>query len=241
MFLDKTILAIIPARGGSKGLPGKNIRPLSGVPLIAWSIRAARKSRHIDTIAVSTDDPGIAEIARSYGAEVPFLRPGRLATDAAKSMDVVIHCIDWYEKQGQPFSIVILLQPTSPLRTASDIDAAIGYLFSRDAQAVVSVCEDHHHPLWSNSLPDDLSMGGFIRPEVRGKTRQELPTCYRVNGALYLASTAYLRQSPDFIGAATKAFIMPAERSIDIDNEMDFAMAELLIAREAALKNTSDE
>lgn len=231
MYKGKNILALIPARGGSKGLPRKNILPIAGRPLIAWTIEAARTSNYIDRIVISTDDEEIAEVSKVYGADVPFLRPKELATDEAKSMDVVFHAIHTIEATGAIYDVVVLLQPTSPLRTREDIDCAVELLFSKDAGAVVSVCETEHHPYWANMLPPDGNMKDFLRPDISNINRQELPIFYRLNGALYLASIKYLKANKGFINSDTYAYIMSQDRSVDIDTAFDFKFAEFLMGR----------
>jgi len=231
MYKGKNILGLIPARGGSKGLPRKNIKPLLGKPLIAWTIEQALASEYLDKVIVSTDEKEIADISKKYGAEVPFMRPKELAKDNAKGIDVVLHVIDWFMKNDKlkQFDLLMLLQPTSPLRTTEDIDKTIEYLFSKEAKAIVSVCEVDHHPLWSNTLPEDGCMKNFIRQEIVNKNRQELAVFYRLNGAIYLAYCDYIKEQKSFFGEKTFAYIMPKERSIDIDNEIDFKLAEILI------------
>jgi len=228
MYKGKSILGLIPARGGSKGLPGKNIKPLLGKPLIVWTIEQALASKYLDRVIVSTDSEEIAEISKKYGAEVPFMRPKELATDEAKSIDVVLYTVKWMEENDKSYDLLMLLQPTSPLRTAEDIDRAIELLFEKRANAIVSVCEVDHHPYWSNVLPEDGCMKNFIRPEAINKSRQELPIFYRLNGAIYLAYWNYLKQEKTFFGDKTFAYIMPKEWSIDIDEEIDFILAELM-------------
>jgi len=230
MFREHRILAIIPARGGSKGLPGKNTRELGGKPLIAWSIAAGRQSGFVDEVAVSTDSPEIAAQASNYGAAVPFLRPEALATDEAKTIDVILHTIAWYDNQAVTFDLVLLLQPTSPLRTAADINLALELYFSKGAQAIVSVCQADHHPWWSNVLPADGGMQEFLRPECLNAGRQKLPVYYRLNGAIYLADIDFLKRNRSFWGEKTFAYLMPKERSVDIDDIVDFRLAEVLMA-----------
>ena len=231
MYKGKTILGLIPARGGSKGLPRKNIKPVSGKPLIAWTIEQALASKFLDRVVVSTDDKEIAEVSKKYGAEVPFMRPKELATDKSKGIDVVLHTIDWLKENDnrKQCDLLMLLQPTSPLRKSEDIDKAIELLFLKEAKAIVSVCEVGHHPLWANTLPEDGCMKDFIRQEIINKNRQELPVFYRLNGAIYLAYCNYVKQCRSFIGKDTFAYIMPRERSIDIDGKIDFKLAEILI------------
>jgi CMP-N,N'-diacetyllegionaminic acid synthase len=233
MYNGKHIVGIIPARGGSKGLPRKNILLLKGKPLIAWSIEQAKTSKYLDKIIVSTDDVEIAAVARQYGADVPFLRPKELASDSAKTIDVIMHTLNWLETHNEIFDLLVLLQPTSPLRVPDDINSSIELLFSKKAKAVISVCETEHHPYWSNVLPADGSMNDFLRPEIVNSSRQELPTFYRLNGAIYCAFWNYVRNQHGFFGKYTYAYIMPKERSIDIDTKMDFEFAEVLLQKDA--------
>ena len=223
------VLGIIPARGGSKGLPRKNIRSLAGKPLIAWSIEAGLQSSWIDELIVNTDSPEIAAVAREYGAQVPFLRAPELATDTATTMDVLVDTFDWYENQGRSFDLVILLQPTSPLRTKDDIDQALQVYREKQAEAVVSVCPVEHHPFWSNRLPADGCLDKFLRPEAINTPRQQLPEYYHLNGALYLAAIDRLRELNSFFGPRTYAYVMPRERSVDIDTLLDLHLAEILL------------
>jgi len=230
MYKEKTILGLIPARGGSKGLPRKNIRPLLGKPLIAWTIEQAKVSKYVDKVVVSTDDEEIAEVAKQYGAKVPFMRPKELARDDTPGIDVVFHAMNWFTKnKNKQYDLIILLQPTSPLRTAEDIDKAIELLFLKKAKAIVSVCEVDHHPLWTNTLPENGCMKDFIRKEIMNKNRQELPTFYGLNGAIYLAYWDYIKEQKGFFGKETFAYIMPKERSVDIDSELDLKLAEILM------------
>lgn len=229
MFNGKRMLALIPARGGSKGLPGKNIRPLAGKPLIAWSIEAALGCPSIDKIVVSSDCPEIGKIAKSCGAEVPFIRPAELATDTAKGIDATLHALDWLKDNGEQFELLLILQPTSPLRTTQDIETSLARYAQKNAKAIVSVCQVDHHPWWSNTLPTDGNMAQFLRPEALNN-RQKLPVYFRLNGAIYLADVDYLRQQQSCLGAETYAYEMPAERSVDIDSLLDFKLAEQLLA-----------
>ena len=233
MINGKSVLAIIPARGGSKGLPGKNIKELCGKPLIAWSIEQAKSCSDIDRIVVSTDDKGIIEVAKKYGAEVPFVRPAELANDTASTIDVISHAINWFkEHEDYPAEYILLLQPTSPLRTMEDIQASIQTLKDKNARAVVSVCEIDHHPLWSNTLPENGNMKDFLRPEILNKRRQDLPIFYRLNGAIYLAESDYLLAHNGFFGPNTFAYKMPKSRSVDIDSDLDFKLSQLLFEEE---------
>jgi len=226
-----TILTIIPARGGSKGLPGKNTKALGGKPLIAWTIEHATSCEYIDRIIVSTDNEEIAEISIEHGAEVPFMRPWELATDKASTIDAIRHVLRWLgESENFRPRYVLLLQPTSPLRSREDIDRARDILVARNARSVVSVCETNHHPWWSNTLPENRNMKAFLRPEILNKSRQELPVYYRLNGAIYLAESEYLLERNGFFGPKTFAYVMPNERSVDIDSLLDFQIASFLMA-----------
>lgn len=232
MIKGKSVLAIIPARGGSKGLPGKNIKKLCGKPLISWTIEQAKSCSDIDRIVVSTDDREIAEVAKTYGAEVPFMRPAELANDTASTIDVILHAINWFkEHEDYQVEYILLLQPTSPLREVEDIKSAALILKEKNALSVVSVCETDHHPWWSNTLPENGNMKDFIRPEILNKRRQDLPLFYRVNGAIYLAETNYLQEHNEFLGPDTSAYKMPKIRSVDIDTAIDFEMVEFLMTK----------
>lgn len=225
-------LAIVPARSGSKGLPGKNIRLLAGKPLLAYSVEAAAASEQFDVVHVSTDSEEYAEIARRCGADVPFLRSAQTATDTASTWDTVLEVLERYEQIGQSFDVLAVLQPTSPLRTAEDIRAGFALMRERSAEAVIAVCEADHSPLWCNTLPEDGCMDGFIRMEYA--PRQELPQYYRINGALYLTSVERLRREKTLrCDAGCYAYVMPRERSVDIDGPLDFAIAEAILKNES--------
>ena len=231
MFDGKRVLALIPARGGSKGLPRKNILPLQGRPLIAWSIRAALECDLVDYVLVSTDDKEIRDRAIEHGARAPFLRPPELATDTATTMEVIVHALEWLEKAGNRFDYLLLLQPTSPLRTSTHISSAFALLREKNGTGIVSVCEVDHHPAWTNTLPADHCMAGFLAADVRNVPRQQLPTCYRLNGALYLSEIAALKQEQGFVGPGTYALVMDRADSVDIDDQLDFDLAALLLQR----------
>ena len=229
MFNDHRIIAIIPARSGSKGLPDKNIRILNGKPLIAYSIDQAHEAGIFDEVFLSTDSQEYANIAVQYGANVPFLRSDKLATDTASTWDCIKEALEQYYTIGKKFDIFVLLQPTSPLRTAQNIVAAIETMMLNNADAVVSVCEAGHSPLWYNTLPDNRSLNGFLRQEILTKNRQELPTFYRINGAVYVVRTEYFLRSQNIYDCNSFAFIMPRENSVDIDTLFDFSIAEHLL------------
>lgn len=230
MGSSRKILALIPARGGSKGLPRKNVRLLAGKPLIAWTIEAALNCACFARVIVSTDDTEIADISKSYGAEAPFQRPLELAGDQAKSIDVAIQAIKWFEERGEYFDLIALLQPTSPLRNTSDIQNALSLFNLKKAGAVVSVCECEHSPLWMNTIGEDLSMRDFLVKSALNQNRQVLEQYYRLNGAVYLADIQYLSTNYGFFGPRTYAYIMPQERSVDIDSELDLKFVEFLLS-----------
>jgi len=229
MFYDQRIIAIIPARSGSKGLPNKNIRILNGLPLIVHSILQAQKAGIFDEIFLSTDSQDYANIAIQNGANVPFLRSDELASDSASTWDCVKEALEQYSKLGKEYDIFVVLQPTSPLRTAIDIINALKKMVLTNADSVVSVCESNHSPLLCNILPEDGSMKGFVRPETVGKTRQELPAFYRINGAIYAVRTSYFLKTQAIYEGNSFAYIMPRERSVDIDTLFDFSFAEYLL------------
>ena len=222
-------IAIIPARGGSKRLPGKNIKLLGDKPLIAWTIEAAIGSNVFDHVFVSTDSEEIASISREYGAEVPFLRPTKLAIDTATTNDVVTHLVDWYEiESSNKVSTITILQPTSPLRNATHINEAFAEMAAKDAKAVISVCELEHPIQFCNQLGSNKSMAGFIKQEDMKRTQDLSPT-YRLNGAIYIFDRDYVGRMQDLYSEGTFAYIMDSRYSIDIDTHYDFELANHLI------------
>lgn len=218
------IFALIPARGGSKGIPRKNIKSIAGKPLIGWTIEAALRSQLLDEVIVSTEDEEIAAVARQWGAQVPFLRPAELAQDDTPGMAPVLHALE----QLPEFDAVLLLQPTSPLRTTQDIDACISLAHTLQASAAVSVCEPEKHPYWMYRLSDDQRLRTLIdAPNV--SCRQDLPPVYGLNGALYYACADWLKQHRTFVTDETVAYLMSRERSVDLDTLFDWKLAELLL------------
>lgn len=228
MYQGKSYLAVIPARGGSKRLPRKNVLDLCGKPLIAWSIEAALKSLYIDKVVVSSDDEEILDISEFFGASI-LKRPNVLASDVATTFDTIKHVIDNLEK----YDYIILLQPTSPLRTCKHIDEAIEILESKNADAVVSVCEMDHSPLWSNTLPEDGSMNKFLRDEILNKRSQDLERYFRLSGAIYICKIEKLLEEKSFfLKENIFAYVMDRKSSVDIDDEIDLIYANILISRE---------
>ena len=225
MNKNKTFLAIIPARGGSKRLPRKNVLELCGKPLIAWSIEAGLKSKYIDKLIVTSDDEDILSISEKYGSDI-IKRPEELSNDTATTFDALKHTIDNLEK----YDYIVLLQPTSPLRNEKYLDEAIELLEQKNADAVISVCEMDHSPLWSNTLPEDGNMRGFLREEILNKRSQDLEKYYRLNGAVYICKTDKLLENKSFfLKDNIFAYIMDRKSSIDIDEEIDFLFAKRVI------------
>lgn len=223
------IIAIIPARGGSKGLSRKNIRLLNNEPLIAYSIDCALKSKFIRRVIVSTDDEEISEIAKNYGADI-IKRPSELATDTAATIDVILHCLSCLETQKDFPECIVLLQPTSPLRISEDIDGAITTFFSKDCNSVISVCEPDHPPYWNLIIENNYLKPAFDKRYFKIR-RQDLPKTYMPNGAVYISKTDYIKQNHNFYGDRTLPFFMPKERSVDIDTEIDFIVADAIIKK----------
>ena len=222
MYNNTTFLAVIPARGGSKRLPRKNVLDLSGKPLIAWTIEAAQKSKYIDNVIVSSDDDEILEISKKSEVDI-IKRPDILASDTATTFDAIKHTIESVEKK---YDYIVLLQPTSPLRTEKHIDEAIALLQKNNANAVISVCEMDHSPLWSNVLPNNNDMSCFLKDEVINKRSQDLEKYYRLNGAIYICKTTkLLKEGSFFLKENIFAYVMDRKSSIDIDEEIDFELA----------------
>jgi N-acylneuraminate cytidylyltransferase/CMP-N,N'-diacetyllegionaminic acid synthase len=217
------VVAVISARGGSKRLPRKNVLPLAGKPLIAWTIESALRAKNLMRVLVSTDDVEIAEVARQFGAEVPLLRPAELAEDSSTSVDVVLHVLDWLSRNEQPLpSFVLLLQPTSPLRTADDINASLNLQKEKNANAVVSVCESGH-PI---SFLKRINSSGELLPLSVDDPAERT---FQLNGAIYLVSTAVFMKERTFTPKGCFAYIMPQERSLDVDTPWDFHVADLVL------------
>lgn len=223
----KTI-AIIPARSGSKGIINKNIREINGKPLLAYSIEAAKKSEIFDTIMVSTDSIEYSEIALKYGAEVPFLRSQKNSSDEASTRDCILEIFEEYKKREIRFDRFMILQPTSPLRTATNIIEAEKLYNEKKAKTVISVCEVDHSPLWCNNLNDNLSLNNFIKTDDN-QNRQVLRKFYRINGAIYLHDVKYYVENEYCFDKTSFAYIMKKEESVDIDDDIDFLLASILI------------
>lgn len=233
MISGRKVLALISARGGSKGLPGKNIRPLAGKPLIVHSIEGALSLPAIDRVVVSTDSQEIAEIARQAGADVPFLRPAELARDDTPSLPVSQHAVAWLcDHEGWSCDILLELPPVAPLRTSDDIAGALAILLEPGVDSVVSLCpvEGAYHPYWMKRIEDGRVVPLMELPREYLR-RQDLPPVYRRNGAVIAVWTDVLMKQNSYYGSEVRGYIMPEERSIDIDNQLDFAVAETILGR----------
>lgn len=232
MYQNKTFLAVILARSGSKRLPNKNIKELCGKPLMAWSIEAGLQSQYLDEVVVSTDSLHYSKIAQYYGAKAPFLRPSNVSLDTSSSFDSIAHTINFYKQEyNREFDFIVLLQPTSPLRDAPLIDGMCRWMVDNNIASGISVSICEHPPLWSNMLPNDKSMSDFFHPDVIGKRSQELPIYYRINGVLYMAKTSSFFKNQGFISSKTYAYEIPQKYAIDIDTELDFDYAEFMIKK----------
>jgi len=235
MYKNKKILALIPARAGSKGLPQKNILPLANKSLIAWSINAAKNSRYVDKLIISTDDDNIADVARSYGCEVPFIRPDHLATDEASTIDVIMHAVSYFDD----YDYLVLLEPTSPLRETNDIDSALEMLCQNRARAdsIVSVSKvEATHPAFSVKIADD----GLIRPyagdEFKIIRRQDLSPLYFFEGTVYISDVKQLLLKKTFYHDRTMPYVVPRWKSIEIDERIDMICCEALIKNKHLLE-----
>jgi len=223
----RSVLAVIPARGGSKGLPRKNVLAAAGKPVIAWSIEAGRTSRYIDKVVLSSDDDEILAVAEKWGCEFCVRRPTALASDTAKIEDVLIHVLD---NEAEQYDLIVLLQPTSPLRSAADIDRCIEICTHADTHACVSVCEPSKSPYWMFTIDDGGRMQPLFATEFQTvHRRQDLPPAYVLNGAIYVAETAWFREQRGFLGPKTRTYPMPSKASVDLDSELDFKLLNILL------------
>jgi len=227
MINGKTILAVIPARGGSKGVPRKNIKLLVGKPLIAWTIEEAKKSQYIDRLVLSSEDEEIINVAKSFGCEVPFVRPMELAQDETPGIEPVLHALE----QLPGYDIVVLLQPTSPLRTVQDIDGGLNFFIQNDAGSCVSVSEVNKSPYWMFSLGNDFRMHRLLEKPAEATRRQDLPKVYMANGALFIARSDYVKEKKSFYTDHAIGFVIPKDRAFDIDVDVDFLLCESLCSK----------
>lgn len=228
MIEGKSVLAIIPARGGSKRVPSKNIRDVAGKPLITWTIEEAKKSVYIDRLILSSDDRQIIDVARQWGCEVPFVRPKELAEDDTPGIDPVLHALSILPG----YEYVVLLQVTSPLRTVADIDSCIEKCIQFKANSCVSVSEVDKSPLWMYTLEVHGFMSPFVDKSFEGKDMKKI---YILNGAVYVAEVRWLKEYRKFVDEGTVAYVMPNERSLDIDTEFDLKILQYFLMKSEAL------
>ena len=230
MIGDKSVLTIITARGGSKGLPKKNIKVLHNKPLINWTIEAALNSQYIDKLIVSTDCPEIGRVSVDAGAEVPFLRPSELAMDTSKQEDAILHAMAWVKENEKQYDYVMVLVPTTPLRPTREIDDVVNELLSNpDARAIFTVRECEHSPIQSNTLPKNNSMAGFVPEQYKLKNRQELPTYYQLSGSVCVSDWEWFESHKTFLTDKTFAYKTSAKNGLDIDSLADFLLAEVYL------------
>lgn len=231
MINNYKILAIVPARGGSKGIPRKNIKMLIDKPLIAWTIEEAKKSKFIDKLIVSTDDTEIAKISKEWGAEVPFLRPAELAQDDTPGIDPILHALEYFPE----YEYIVVLQPTSPLRLAKDIDGAIDLCVKNNHKFCVSVAESKAIPEWMFHINEQ----GILKPIINNNfpyQRQKAKKPFLLNGAVYVGQREALLKNRSFLSSETIAYLMPKDRSIDIDDINDFEWCEFFLRNKNVYK-----
>jgi CMP-N,N'-diacetyllegionaminic acid synthase len=231
MIEGRRVLGLITARGGSKGLPGKNIKPLLGKPLIGWTVEQALACPSLDAVVVSTDSAEIADVARDFGAQVPFLRPAELASDTATSADVVVHALDWLEGKDQPFDLIVLLEPTSPLRLPADVEKALKALLANpSAESIVGVAPvESGHPAFLYRLDDRGMMTPYAPDLPRVLRRQELEPLHYLEGSLYISYTAAFRARRSFYHERAMAYVVQRHQAHEVDTLGDFYVVEGLM------------
>jgi N-acylneuraminate cytidylyltransferase/CMP-N,N'-diacetyllegionaminic acid synthase len=232
MYKNKTFLAIIPARSGSKGLVDKNIKLMNGKPLVSYTIEASIESKLFDKILVSTDSKEYAKIAKGNGASVPFLRPKELALDETTTYEVILHVLEKLEGQGEVYDYFMLLQPTSPLRDKNNICESVEALFEKRADTVVSICESESKAFLNVKLNKE---GELEKPPLRNEQtrRQDMVKEYRINGAIYLTNTVFFKTNKGFYSGKTYPIFMDKRHSVDIDDNIDFRLAEILMKEQS--------
>ncbi|MDD7349891.1 MAG: acylneuraminate cytidylyltransferase family protein [Clostridiales bacterium] len=229
MIENKKILAIIPARGGSKGIPRKNVKAISGKPMIQYTIEAAKECPYIDKVVVSTEDEEIADISMRAGAIVPFSRPEELATDEAKTIDVVMHAVEFYERKAEHFDIIVLLQPTSPLRNAEDITKALEYFMRNEQRSLVTVSEVSESPILMRNFNKENKLEKILE-EDSDVRRQDMKKFYRINGAIYINKASELNANTSF-NDNEMGFVLTQEHGIDVDEPQDLVVAEYYLSQ----------
>ena len=229
MIENKKILAIIPARGGSKGIPRKNVKAISGKPMIQYTIEAAKECPYIDKVVVSTEDEEIADISMRAGAIVPFSRPEELATDEAKTIDVVMHAVEFYERKAERFDIIVLLQPTSPLRNAEDITKALEYFMRNEQRSLVTVSEVSESPILMRNFNKENKLEKILE-EDSDVRRQDMKKFYRINGAIYINKASELNANTSF-NDNEMGFVVSQDHGIDVDEPQDLVVAEYYLSQ----------
>jgi CMP-N,N'-diacetyllegionaminic acid synthase len=233
MFKGKKILGVITARGGSKGIPRKNIKDLAGKPLIAYTIEAAKESKFLTRTIISTEDNEIADISKKYGGDVPFMRPAKLAGDTSTSIDAVQHTITALNERGEEYDYIMILQPTSPLRISEDIDACIKKIIDTGADSVMSVMELDDFSIKKLKVIEDDIIKPLAEDEgMVSSRRQDMVKVYKRNTAIYLTKTSFIIKG-DLFGKISRPYLMSAERSIDINRMIDFEIAEFFLTKKA--------
>lgn len=235
MIDNRRVVAIVPARGGSKGIPGKNLREVAGVSLLHRALRTAKACHYIDAVVVSSDDQAILEHASQIEGVIALRRPSELASDASAMSPVVEHVLT-----SQPADAVVLLQPTSPLRDVHDIEVGLEKFVSANANSLVSVCPTRTSPYWMYRLSSDERLQPLL-PKSDAATRQELPATYQVNGALYIVNASWFAEHHVFVDDHTVAYVMPADRSIDVDTPEDLIVAEALLTHQKSVAQSTDK
>lgn len=228
MFENLKVLGIIPARGGSKGVPRKNLRLVGGKPLIGRAVETALGSRYIDRLILSSEDPEIIDTAKEYGCDVPFVRPQELAADESVTNDVILHAM---KSMMEKYDVVVCLQVTSPLVTSDDIDGVIRTCVEKKTGSCVSVCEVDKSPFWMFTMPEEKMLTPLMGDSYLTKRRQELPKTYIPNGAVFVAKWDWFLKHKTFYGSSTAGYVMPRSRSLDIDTENDFNLLEFLMKK----------
>lgn len=229
MIDGRSVLAVVTARGGSKGLPRKNVLDLGGRPLVAWSVSCGQAAETVDRVILSTDDAEIAAAAREAGCEVPFLRPAELATDEALIQDALIHALD---RLGKSYDYMVLLQATSPLRIPADIDSCVRLCHDSGAGSAISVVPTAKPPYWMFQLDAQSRMQRVLDPPGASDRRQDLPPTFAANGAVYVVRVPWFRENRKFVDADTRAYVMPSDRSIDVDHQIDLTLARAILAEQ---------
>lgn len=241
MINQKKVLAIIPARGGSKGLPGKNIRELNGMPLIAWPIKAALNSKYIDRVVVTTDDSEIAEIALKYGAEVPFMRPAEFARDTSPSSEAILHALRLCIETDGEYDYFVLLEPTSPLTETADVDKALEILVSSEALSIVGTCKvESTHPVYCATIGSDNLLKPYNRDSfAKPVRRQDVDELYYFEGSLYISEVKKYLETGTFYHEFTLPYIVPAWKALEIDTLLDFLKIEAVMRNKELLSLTN--